>query len=67
MAAAVNQTIVYSITEGNEGGEYPQSCLYVSVVDLADFTAWLGLLITQLVNLCEDIMDRDYQPLRNLS
>lgn len=43
MAAAVNQTIVYSIIEGNEGGEYAPSFLYaeqcllkVSAVDLAD-------------------------------
>lgn len=27
MASAVNQTIVYSIVDGNEGGEYTQSCL----------------------------------------
>lgn len=39
MAAAVNQTIVYSIVEGNEGGEYTQSYLYILVVDLAGFTA----------------------------
>lgn len=45
MAAAVNQTIVYSIVEGNEGGEYTQSYLYISVVDLAGFTAWLWLLV----------------------
>ncbi len=28
MAAAVNQTIVYSIIEGNEGGESTQGFLY---------------------------------------
>lgn len=28
MAAAVNQTIVYSIIEGNEGGEYALCFLY---------------------------------------
>lgn len=27
VAAAVNQTIVYSITEGNEGGEFTMSCV----------------------------------------
>lgn len=46
MAAAVNQTIVYSIIEGNEGGEYTRSFLYaelyllwVSAVELAGFAA----------------------------
>lgn len=38
MAAAVNQTIVYSITDGNQGGEQTlrRACC---VLQLAEFTA----------------------------
>lgn len=38
MAAAVNQTIVYSIVEGNEEGEYTQSCLYLENLPVVGFS-----------------------------
>lgn len=40
MAAAVNQTIIYSIIEGNEGGEYTQSFLYESALGF-QLRSWL--------------------------